>query len=443
MKYPIFTKEMKNSHTLLLPNFAPIHMKFIEATLRQQDYKAVLLENTGHGVMECGLKYVNNDSCYPAILIIGQFLDALRSGQYDLNRTALVVTKTGGGCRASNYMYLLRKALQMSGFERVIVATLNFSGVEAEGGIEFSATLGQKMMAAVFYADLLQTLKGQTLPYEKETGTTFAKFDKWQKEIYAHLLENKGFSGKELKVNIKEITKDFSKVLRHSTPKVKVGVVGELYVKYCPMGNNNLEDFLIQENCEVNIPCMIAFLQYVLNNTVETVNLYGGSLFEKGIAECMLLYIAGIEKVLINSLNDNGYHAHLPFEELKECVSGIMSRGNKMGEGWLLTAEMVALVQNGYENVICAQPFGCLPNHICGKGMMGRIRELYPNSNITTIDYDASSTRVNQENRIRLMLAIGNDKLKSQLQQQYQIQQHQQEQIQQQSQPQLVQIKAN
>lgn len=404
---------MKATHTVLLPNIAPIHMKFIEATFRQQGYNAVLLQNSGSEMLELGLKYVHNDTCYPAMLIIGQFLHALKSGEFDTDKTALVLTQTGGGCRASNYIHLMRKALQNSGLGHVPVASLNFSGLEKDTGIEFTASLGQKMMASVFYADLLQALKGQTLPYEVVAGQTMAMFDKWMEKLYSKLLDNQGFGAKELKLNLDVIAKDFATIQREIIPKVKVGIVGEIYVKYSPIGNNNLEDFLISQGCEVNIPCMIAFLQYILYNTIETVNIYGGSFFEKGIAECMLKYISSIEKSSISALKLNGYHPYLPFDQLKECTSGIISRGNKMGEGWLLTAEMVELVKSGYANVVCAQPFGCLPNHICGKGMINPIQKLHPNANITSIDYDPSATKVNQENRIKLMIAIGKENLPS------------------------------
>ena len=202
-----------------------------------------------------------------------------------------------------------------------------------------------------------------------------------------------------------QIAADFAAIPVHRVPKVKVGVVGEIYVKYSPLGNNDLEKFLASQDCEVNLPGLMGFVQYCAYNPSETARLYGGTFLEKHVSGWILKYIEGMESVMIQVLKDNGFHAPLPFRELVKLADGVISTGNKMGEGWLLTAEMIELVRAGYENIVCAQPFGCLPNHICGKGMINKIRELYPQANITPIDYDPSATRVNQENRIRLMLA--------------------------------------
>ena len=208
-----------------------------------------------------------------------------------------------------------------------------------------------------------------------------------------------------------KIAAEFAAIPVHRVPKVKVGVVGEIYVKYSPLGNNDLENFLATQDCEVNLPGLMGFVQYCAYNPSETARLYGGSFLEKHISDLILGYIAQMEKVIIHALKDNGYHAPLPFSELTELTEGLISKGDKMGEGWLLTAEMAELIRAGYENIICAQPFGCLPNHICGKGMINKLRELYPQANITPIDYDPSATRVNQENRIKLMLAVARERL--------------------------------
>ena len=208
-----------------------------------------------------------------------------------------------------------------------------------------------------------------------------------------------------------KIAADFAAIPVHRVPKVKVGVVGEIYVKYSPLGNNDLEKFLASQDCEVNLPGLMGFVQYCAYNPSETARLYGGSFLEKHISDVILKYIEGMESVMIKVLKDNGYHAPLPFRELTKLTNGIIGMGDKMGEGWLLTAEMIELVRAGYENIVCAQPFGCLPNHICGKGMINKIRELYPQANITPIDYDPSATRVNQENRIKLMLAVARERL--------------------------------
>ncbi len=409
--YPKFTPEMKATHKILIPNMAPVQFRILAAAMEQQGYQCELLGNCGNQVAELGLKYVHNDTCYPALLVIGQFLDALQSGQYDLDHTALIITQTGGGCRASNYIYLLRKALVKAGFGQIPVLSLNFSGLEKESSMPMTLHFMHQALAAIYYGDLLVTLKAQTAPYELEHGAAARLQEQWLDTICGWVRENRGFSNREIKAAMPKIAADFAAIPVKRVPKVKVGVVGEIYVKYSPLGNNDLEKFLAEQDCEVNIPGLMGFLQYCAYNPSETARLYGGSFLEKHVSGLILGYIAGMEKVMIRVLKENGFHAPLPFSELSKLPDGIIGKGDKMGEGWLLTAEMIELIQSGYENIVCAQPFGCLPNHICGKGMINKLRELYPQANITPIDYDPSATRVNQENRIKLMLAVAWERL--------------------------------
>ncbi len=409
--YPKFTPEMKKTHKILIPNMAPVQFRILAAAMEQAGYTCELLENCGSQVSELGLKYVHNDTCYPALLVIGQFLDALASGKYDLDHTALIITQTGGGCRASNYIHLLRKALVKAGYGQVPVVSLNFSGLEKDSGFPMTLPFMRKLLAVIYYGDLLVALKAQTEPYEVEKGASAACQEKWLNTICGWVREDRGYSGKEVRAAMPRIAADFAAIPVRRVPKVKVGVVGEIYVKYSPLGNNDLEKFLATQDCEVNLPGLMGFVQYCAYNPSETARLYGGSFLEKHISGVILKYIESMESVMIRVLRDNGYHAPLPFRELVKLTDGIIGMGDKMGEGWLLTAEMIELVRAGYENIVCAQPFGCLPNHICGKGMINKIRELYPEANITPIDYDPSATRVNQENRIKLMLAVGRERL--------------------------------
>ena len=411
MHYPVFTEDMKKTHTILIPNMAPVQFRILAAAMEHKGYKVELLGNCGSQVSELGLKYVHNDTCYPALLVIGQFLDALQSGKYDLDHTALIITQTGGGCRASNYIFLLRKALEKAGYGNIPVLSLNFSGLEKGNSLPMDLTFIRMALAAIYYGDLLVTLKAQTAPYEIHPGDAAALQEKWLDTICGWVHEGKGFSQQEMKAAMPKIAAEFAAIPVHRVPKVKVGVVGEIYVKYSPLGNNDLENFLATQDCEVNLPGLMGFVQYCAYNPSETARLYGGSFLEKHISDLILGYIAQMEKVIIHALKDNGYHAPLPFSELTELTEGLISKGDKMGEGWLLTAEMAELIRSGYENIICAQPFGCLPNHICGKGMINKLRELYPQANITPIDYDPSATRVNQENRIKLMLAVARERL--------------------------------
>ncbi len=410
-QYPVFTEEMKETHTILIPNMAPVQFRILAAAMERKGYHVELLGNCGSQVSELGLKYVHNDTCYPALLVIGQFLDALGSGKYDLDHTALIITQTGGGCRASNYIFLLRKALERAGYGHIPVLSLNFSGLEKGNSLPMDLTFIRMALAAIYYGDLLVTLKAQTAPYEIHRGDAAALQEKWLDVICGWMREGCGFNQLEMKIAMSKIAAAFAVIPVRRTPKVKVGVVGEIYVKYSPLGNNNLEEFLASQDCEVNLPGLMGFVQYCAYNPSETARLYGGSFVEKHVSDLVLGYIAPMEKVIIKALKDNGYHAPLPFSELTKLTEGLISKGDKMGEGWLLTAEMAELIRAGYENIICAQPFGCLPNHICGKGMINKIRELYPEANITSIDYDPSATRVNQENRIKLMLSVGRERL--------------------------------
>ena len=411
MQYPVFTEDMKKTHTILIPNMAPVQFRILAAAMEHKGYKVELLGNCGSQVSELGLKYVHNDTCYPALLVIGQFLDALNSGKYDLDHTALIITQTGGGCRASNYIFLLRKALQKAGYGNIPVVSLNFSGLEKDSSLPMDMTFVRMALSAICYGDLLVALKAQTAPYEVRKGDAEALQNKWLDTICGWILDGKGFSQREMRAAMPKIAAEFAAIPVRRVSKVKVGVVGEIYVKYSPLGNNDLENFLASQDCEVNLPGLMGFLQYSVYNLSETARLYGGTLVEKHVSDVVLKYIESMEKLILKALRDNGYHAPLPFSELCKLPEGVIGMGNKMGEGWLLTAEMLELVRSGYENIVCAQPFGCLPNHICGKGMINKLRELYPQANITPIDYDPSATRVNQENRIKLMLAVARERL--------------------------------
>ena len=379
---PNFTKDMVKTHKILIPNMAVTQFRLMQAALASEGYQTEVLGNCGSEVAQLGLKYVHNDTCYPALLVIGQFLDALNSGKYDLDHTALLITQTGGGCRASNYIKLLRKALVKAGYGNIPVASLNFSGLEKGSGLPLTVPLLRKVIASIFYGDMLVALRSQTHAYEDHKGDADAMTEKWIATI--------------------PITR---------VPKVKVGVVGEIYVKYSPLGNNDLEKFLESQDCEVNLPGLMGFVEYCVANYKLDIDLYGGNKLVAGGADAFLSWLDGIGCASYDAMRKCGFYAPGSFRELMKKPEGIISLGAKMGEGWLLTAEMIELVEGGYGNIVCAQPFGCLPNHIVGKGMINKIRALHPDANITPVDYDPSATRVNQENRIKLMLAVAREKL--------------------------------
>lgn len=409
--YPKFTPEMKKTHKILIPNMAVTQFRLLQYALQYEGYNCEVLGNCGSAVAQLGLKYVHNDTCYPALLVIGQFLDALNSGKYDLEHTALLITQTGGGCRASNYIHLLRKALVKAGYPQIPVASLNFSGLEKDSGFQMTLPLIRRALACVLYGDLLCALRNQTAPYENEPGAADRLVDLWVERLGRMLLAGKGFTAREMKHTFPLMAKEFAALPVTRVPKVKVGVVGEIYVKYSPLGNNDLQRFLESQGCEVNFPGLLGFLQYCIFNQGEDWVLYGGKHLMKLGSDRLLHWLDGIERAMLKAQTDVGFYAPGPFTELVEKPKGVISLGAKMGEGWLLTAEMIELVQGGYSNIVCAQPFGCLPNHIVGKGMVNKIRALYPSANITPIDYDPSATRVNQENRIKLMLAVARERL--------------------------------
>ena len=407
----LFTKEMKEEYTILMPQMLPVHFGMFQRLLELEGYKVDMLTSNHRGIIDEGLKYVHNDTCYPALLVIGQLIDAIKHGGYDPHKVALFITQTGGGCRASNYIHLLRKALVKAGYGQVPVVSLNFSGLEKDSGFPMTLPLMRKLLACIYYGDLLVALKAQTEPYETHKGDAAALQEKWLDTICGWVMEDKGWSGREIKAAMPKIAAEFAAIPVHRVPKVKVGVVGEIYVKYSPLGNNDLEKFLASQDCEVNLPGLMGFVQYCIFNMGEDHVLYGGKLAVKMGTDQLLNWLDSVERAMLKATADAGFYAPGPFKELVEKPHGIISLGAKMGEGWLLTAEMIELVQGGYGNIVCAQPFGCLPNHIVGKGMVNKIRALYPSANITPIDYDPSATRVNQENRIKLMLAVAKERL--------------------------------
>ncbi len=403
---------MVKTHKVLIPNMAPIQFGIIAEAMRDEGYNVEVLNNGGPEVAQEGLKYVHNDTCYPALLVIGQFIDALKSGKYDLDHTALIITQTGGGCRASNYIHLLRKALVKAGFPQIPVASLNFSGLEKDSGFQLTLPLIRKLVCGVFYGDMLMLLANQTRPYENIKGQTDALVKVWTNKIAKQYDEKRGLSKSDMQKNFTQIASDFAGIPVTRVPRVKVGVVGEIYVKYSPLGNNHLEDLLAAEGCEVNMPGLMGFIEYCIVNTPLTIQLYGGSRLEAAAYNAALDWLTAREKIMISVLKKHPqFHAPALFKDMMHMSDGVIGHGNKMGEGWLLTSEMMELQSAGFENIVCAQPFGCLPNHICGKGMINKIRAIYPNANITPIDYDPSATRVNQENRIKLMLSVARERL--------------------------------
>ena len=410
-----FTREMKKDYTIITPNMAPIHFELIKNVLESFGYHIDLLRTTGREIADEGLKYVHNDTCYPALLSIGQLMHALHSGKYDLHKVALIMTQTGGGCRASNYIHLLRKALKKDGLDFIPVISLNLSGLESNSGFKITLPMIRQAIAALTYGDLLMLLKNQTKPYEVTPGESDALVDSWTNQLTKLFQQGKAFSQREVREYFQKIAQSFADIKRRDVEKIKVGVVGEIYVKYSPLANNNLEQFLFEQDCEVMVPGILSFMIFKVDNRLEDIRLYGGSQAKKQVCTLLKWYFTKYETDLIAAVKQfPQFTAPAPYSHLKELAGKVIGYGCKMGEGWLLTAEAMELVESGYGNVVCAQPFGCLPNHIVGKGMIRKVKNLYPQANILPIDYDPSATQVNQENRIKLMLAVAKENLRDQ-----------------------------
>ncbi len=403
--YIPFTKEMKKDYTILAPNMLPTHFRLICKVFKNCGFKMEVLFNQGEHVKELGLRYVHNDACYPALIIIGQFIDALQSGKYDTNKVALIMFQTGGGCRASNYINLIRKALEKAGFGHVPVISFSINGLENHPGFKLTVPLFHRLVYAVFYGDLLMLLRNQCRPYELCKGESDALTQQWTDRLVAEMSAGK-VSYKRVKENYRAIVKDFAKIPRADEKRTKVGIVGEIFVKYSPLANNNLEDFLVSEGAEVTVPGLVDFCLYCVYNSIIDHELYGIGKSKQPIMKWVYKYLLEKQRDIIDVIKEySDFEPPTPFDHTVTLIKGYIGPGTKMGEGWLLTAEMLELAEKGIPNIVCAQPFGCLPNHICGKGMMKPIKEKNPNINIVAIDYDAGATAVNQENRIKLMLA--------------------------------------
>jgi predicted nucleotide-binding protein (sugar kinase/HSP70/actin superfamily) len=407
--YPTFTPEMKDTYTILIPDMMPYHFELAKYVLNKMGYHIDVLHNEERRVIDEGLKHVHNDTCFPALCVIGQYIDALKSGKYDVDHTAVLISQTGGGCRASNYLPLIRKALKAE-FPQVPVLSLNFSGLEKGNGIPMTASLLLKFGYGIFYCDTIMNLYNQVLPYEIHKGDAEAARQKAQQMLYDAYDNNTYKKYKEITRKTIEI---FKAVEVKRVPKVKVGIVGEIYVKYSRLGNSHLEDFLHSEDCEVVIPGMMDFMLYCIVNTINDHTLYGRNtrmmtLIYKLIYKFLRHLQVGINKIVVA---DGTFEPLHDFEHLRRCADKVINQGVKMGEGWLIPAEMAAMAETGTDNIVCAQPFGCLPNHIAGKGVVRTLKSLYPDENIVPVDYDPSATRVNQENRIKLMLSTARENL--------------------------------
>lgn len=400
----IFTKEMRKNHVLLCPQMSPIHFEVLEEGFRSEGYDVVLLPKVEREDIEAGLKYVNNDACYPSIIVIGQLIRALKSGEYDLRNTTVLMSQTGGGCRATNYIGLLRKALRESGFSDVPVLSLSLQGIEENPGFRLTPGLLRKAVMSVVYGDLLMRVLYRVRPYEKIPGSANLLLAKWLNICRDDITRasHRGFRD-----NIYGIVEEFDRFEITDIKKPKVGVVGEILVKYHPAANNHVVSLLESEDAEAVVPDMLDFFLYSVHDGIFRHRYLAGSRGNMLVSKAAIGYLEHFRKDMKNALDKSQrFESPKSIYHLAEKAKEILSWGHHTGEGWFLTAEMIELIEMGVPNIVCVQPFGCLPNHVTGKGMLKALKTNYPEANIVAIDYDPGASEVNQLNRIKLMLSV-------------------------------------
>ena len=400
-----FTEEMRKNYTILCPQMSPIHFDLLQPAFNACGYNFEVLGNDNRHAVDMGLKYVNNDACYPSLIVVGQIMDALHSGKYDLNRTAVIMSQTGGGCRATNYIGFIRRALEKAGMSQIPVISLNLGGIETNPGFHINADLLIHVAFGAVFGDIFMRCLYATRPYEKEPGSANALHEKWKARCVS-FLTGKHLNFFKFRRMCRHIVEEFDALPLEDTKKPKVGIVGEILVKFAPVANNHLVELLEAEGAEAVCPDLLDFMLYCFYNQIYKADYLGTS---KKAARLCRLGIRALEflrgsaaKALAQSSH---FHPPVSIYKLVEYAEPIVNIGNQTGEGWFLTGEMIELIQSGVANIVCCQPFGCLPNHVVGKGVIKEIRKRYPQSNIVAIDYDPGASEVNQLNRIKLMLS--------------------------------------
>ena len=407
----LFTKDMKKDYTILCPQMSPIHFDLLEPAIRSFGYHIEVLQNHNRSAVDVGLQYVNNDACYPSLIVIGQIMDALLSGKYDLDHTAIFMSQTGGGCRASNYIGFIRRALEKAGMPQIPVISINANGMETNPGFSFTPLMLTKAMQAVVYGDIFMRVLYATRPYEKEPGSANALHEKWKKRCI-RAVSKKAPAMMEFSKIIRGIIHDFDNLPRVDVKKPKVGIVGEILVKFSPLANNHIVELLESEGAEAVMPDLMDFLLYCFYNSNFKAENLGGKSSTARLCNMGISLLEYFRKVARRELEASSHFTPpARIQNLANMAKDFVSLGNQTGEGWFLTGEMLELIHSGVNNIVCTQPFGCLPNHIVGKGVIKELRRAYPKSNIIAVDYDPGASEVNQLNRIKLMLATAQKNL--------------------------------
>lgn len=409
----IFTEEMRKDYTILCPQMSPIHFELLQPAFRACGYNFEILDNDNRHSIDVGLKYVNNDACYPSLCVVGQIMDALLSGKYDLHKVAVVITQTGGGCRATNYIGFIRRALEKAGLEYIPVISINMSGLESNPGFQLNAELLIRAAYGAIFGDIFMRCVYRMRPYEKETGSVNALHRKWVK-ICQDFLSSKKLPGYfKFRRLCRQIIEEFDAVPVTDEKKPRVGIVGEILVKFAPMANNHLVELLEAEGAEAVVPDLLDFMLYCFYNQIYKAEYLGTKKSSASTARLAIWAIGQVRGAAASAFKKSRHFA--PPASIYDLVSyaePIVSIGNQTGEGWFLTGEMVELIHQGVNNIVCTQPFGCLPNHVVGKGVIKELRRRYPESNVVAIDYDPGASEVNQLNRIKLMLSTAQKNMK-------------------------------
>ncbi len=400
----IFTEKMKETYTILAPQMSPIHFDLLEPALRSGGYRVVVLPNDNRRSIDVGLQYVNNDACFPSLMVVGQIMDALLSGKYDLNKVAVMITQTGGGCRATNYIGFIRRALEKAGMSQIPVISLSASGLEKNPGLKITPKLLITAMQSLVYGDVFMRVLYRTRPYEQIPGSANSLHDKWR-NICIKSLENGSWT--EYKRNLRGIIREFDQLpLDESVKKPRVGIVGEILVKFLPSANNYLVELLEAEGAEAVVPDLLDFFMYSSYNNNFKARYLGKKKASARIGNLVIWALEQIRGTAKKELaRSKRFTPPVPIKKLAQYAEPVVSTGNQTGEGWFLTGEMLELIHSGVKNIVCAQPFACLPNHIVGKGVIKELRRQHPEANIVAVDYDPGASEVNQLNRIKLMLA--------------------------------------
>ncbi len=406
-----FTKQMRKEYTILCPQMSPFHFGILEAAFNASGYNLEVLPNDNKHAVDVGLKYVNNDACYPSLMVVGQIMDALLSGKYDLSKTAVIMSQTGGGCRASNYIAFIRRALKKAGMEQVPVISINLSGLESNPGFKLTLPLIKRIVYGAVFGDILMKCVYRMRPYELEKGIVNRKHKIWEQRAIAFVTGSSVSHG-TFKKMCREMVHDFDTIPISDEKKPRVGIVGEILVKFLPAANNHLADLLEAEGAEPVVPDLIDFICYCFYNQNFKVEKLGFKKSKATIANLGLKAIDWLRKTANEALEQSRHFTPAAdIHDLAKMAAPIVSAGNQTGEGWFLTGEMMELIHGGVPNIVCIQPFGCLPNHIVGKGVIKEVRREHPEANIVAIDYDPGASEVNQLNRIKLMLSTAQKNL--------------------------------